>query len=185
MTISNYQKMIAGELYNPYDKELAEKHAQAQAYIDAFNLTAFEDTSERNAILQKLYGSIGSNVEVKKPFYCDYGVNIYIEDNVFINYDCIFLDCNKITIGSHTILGPRVQIYTAVHLLDGVERRKGLESAQEVSIAENVWIGGGAIICPGVHIGSGTTIGAGSVVVSDIPENVVAVGNPCKVIRAL
>lgn len=177
--------MIAGELYNPYDTELAEKHALAQKHIEEFNQTPFNEFSKRGDLLQNLLGNIGANVEVKKPFYCDYGVNIFINDNAFVNYDCIFLDCNKITIGSSTIIGPRVQIYTAVHPVDSEKRSTGLESAKEVNIGDNVWIGGGAIICPGVNIGSGTTIGAGSVVVSDIPENVVAAGNPCKVIRTL
>lgn len=185
MDKSNFQKMLDGELYNPYDDELAEKHALAQSFVEKFNHTAFKDSSGRGSLLKKLCGEIGKNVEVKKPFYCDYGVNIYLKDNVFINYDCIFLDCNKITIGINTVVGPRVQFYTAVHPLDVEKRNSGLESSKEICIGNNVWIGGGAIICPGVSIGAGSTIGAGSVVVTDIPENVVAAGNPCKVIRSL
>jgi maltose O-acetyltransferase len=122
---------------------------------------------------------------LKPTFRCDYGFNITIGTKTFINYDCVFLDCNKITIGDEVQIAPGVHIYTATHPLDPQQRRSGLERALPVAIADGVWLGGGAIICPGVTIGENTVIGAGAVVTRDIPPNVLAVGNPCRVIRPL
>ena len=116
---------------------------------------------------------------------CDYGFNITIGKKTFINYDCVFLDCNNITIGDEVQIAPGVHIYTATHPLDPQQRRSGLERALPVAIADGVWLGGGAIICPGVTIGENTVIGAGAVVTRDLPPNVLAVGNPCRVIRPL
>jgi maltose O-acetyltransferase len=121
---------------------------------------------------------------IQPSFRCDYGYNLLIGRNVFINYDCVFLDCNRITIGDDVQIGPAVQIYTAQHPTDAETRRSGLESALPVTVGDNVWIGGGAILCPGVTIGADTVIGAGSVVTRDLPPGVIAVGNPCRVLRS-
>jgi maltose O-acetyltransferase len=123
---------------------------------------------------------------VLKPWFrCDYGRNIAIGANTFINYDCVFLDCNRITIGREVQIAPRVQIYTATHPLEAAVRRSGVEFALPVAIEDGVWLGGGAIVCPGVTIGENTVVGAGSVVTRDLPAGVLAVGNPCRVLRTL
>ena len=122
---------------------------------------------------------------LQPPFYCDYGYNIKVGERVFFNFNCIVLDVAPVIIGSRTLFGPNVQVYTATHPLNPMERSSGLEFAKPIVIGEDVWIGGSAVICPGVTIGDGTTIGAGSVVTKDIPSTVFAAGNPCKVIRNL
>jgi maltose O-acetyltransferase len=182
---SEKEKMLAGELYTALDPELGALNLRAQLLLHDFNSSTPNEIEKRRTIVPQLFGQIGSNFEVKQPFYCDYGSNIFAGDNLFINYDCVIIDCNVVRLGNNVLLAPKVQIYTAHHPITGDERRTGLELASPVSIGEDVWIGGGAIICPGVTIGAGTTIGAGSVVTKDIPPNVVAVGNPCRVIRFL
>ena len=133
--------------------------------------------------MQKLFGQLGQGSEIKPPFRCDYGSHILAGERLFMNYDCVILDCNLVRIGDRVLFGPKVQIYTASHSLDPSVRKDSWEFALPIDIGSDVWIGGGAIICPGVTIGSGSTIGAGSVVTRDIPAGVLAAGNPCRVIR--
>jgi maltose O-acetyltransferase len=179
------QKMLAGELYLASDPELAAEMLQAASAVRVYNTSEVGDRPTRTKILQALFGSIGSNPIVVPPFHCDYGNNIHAGDNLYMNYGCVILDCNRVHIGDNLLCGPYVQIYTASHPLDPTERLTGRELSAPITIGNNVWIGGGAIICPGVTIGDNTTIGAGSVVVKDIPANVLAVGNPCRVVRSL
>jgi maltose O-acetyltransferase len=182
---SEKQKMLEGDLYLSSDPELVSAHLRAQALLGTFNATPADACVERHAILQELLGSLGEQVVIKPVFRCDYGFNISIGDRTFINYDCIFLDCATIIIGEDVQLGPGVHIYTATHPVEAQTRRSGLEFARPVTIKDGVWLGGGSIICPGVVVGEDTVVGAGSVVTRDLPPNVVAVGNPCRVIRAL
>lgn len=175
--------MLAGELYRSTDPELQRAMAVAQARLRGLNSIPNEDASSRAAKLRELFGEMGNEVQVRSPFACDYGSNIRIGGNSFVNFGCVFLDCNVITIGKDAQIAPGVHIYTALHPLNAEIRRSGLESAQPVTIGENVWIGGQAVICPGVSIGDNAVIGAGSVVVQDIPADALAVGNPCRVIR--
>lgn len=179
------EKMLANEPYIATDPELESMHRKAQGLLDIFNLSRVNESEKRRSILQELFGAIGQMFEIKPPFRCDYGCHIYAKENLYINFDCIILDCNEVHFGSNVLIAPKVQIYTAYHPLDVQMRRSGLEMAAPIIIGDDVWIGGGAIICPGVTIGNNTTIGAGSVVTKDIPANVVAVGNPCKVIKDL
>lgn len=181
---TEYEKMLAGELYDASDEQLMQMRVKARELMREYNLSIY-DKSLRREILQKLLGKIGSNTEIQAPFFCDYGTHIEVGDNFFANFNCVFLDCNHIRIGYNVFLGPNVQIYTAYHPVRASERIKGPELAQSITIGDNVWIGGGTIICAGVTIGSNTTIGAGSVVVKDIPANVVALGNPCRVLRGV
>jgi len=181
---TEYQKMLAGELYDAGDGELMSLRIKARELIHACNQTMY-DKEKRSAILQQLGIKAGSNIDIQVPFFCDYGCHIETGDNFFANFNCIFLDCNYIKIGDNVFLGPGVQIYTAHHPVIAAERIKGPELASPVTIGNNVWVGGGSIICAGVSIGDNTTIGAGSVVVKNIPANVVAVGNPCTVIKKL
>ncbi|MCT7984507.1 sugar O-acetyltransferase [Laspinema sp. A4] len=179
------QRMLAGEPYLATDPELVALLARSQRILHRFNLCVPDATQERQQLIQELFGRIGTGSEVKPPFRCDYGFNIFAGDGLFINYDCVILDCNTVRLGDRVLIGPKVQIYTATHPLNPTERKDGWESALPVEIGSDVWIGGGAIICPGVTIGEGSTIGAGSVVTRDLPPRVVAAGNPCRVIRHL
>ncbi|WP_341525560.1 sugar O-acetyltransferase [Nostoc sp. UHCC 0302] len=179
------QKMLAGELYLAEDPELTAESQQASRLLRRYNSTTVEQQEQRQQILQELFGKIGQKIIIVPPFHCDYGSNIYAGNGLYMNYGCVILDCNKVEIGENVLCAPYVQIYTAYHPLEPEIRLSGRELAAPIKIGNNVWIGGGAIICPGVTIGDGTTIGAGSVVVKDIPENVVAAGNPCRIIRHL
>ncbi|RUR84058.1 sugar O-acetyltransferase [Chlorogloeopsis fritschii PCC 9212] len=181
------QKMLAGELYLSTDPELVIERQRARRLARLYNATTEEELEQRSQILQELFGKLGQNFEVVPPFLCDYGSNIYAGKNLYMNFGCVILDCNTVHIGDNLLCAPYVQIYTAYHPTDPIQRltHRELELAAPVTIGNNVWIGGGAIICPGVTVGDNTTIGAGSVVVKDIPANVVAAGNPCRVIRSL
>ncbi len=176
--------MIAGELYDASDKQLFAMRVHARAAVQEYNQTVY-DRDQRSLLLAGLFQKTGKNIDVQTPFYCDYGVHIEVGDNFFANFNCVFLDCNYIKMGNNVFLGPAVQIYTAFHPVDASQRIKGTELALPVIIGDNVWIGGSVVICAGVTVGNNTTIGAGSVVVKDIPENVLAAGNPCRVIRNL
>jgi len=180
---SEYEQILAGRMYDASDPELVHRRARARGLTRRFNLSREDEEEMRASLLAELLGEVGADVLVEPPFQCDYGSQIQIGDQVAINFNCVVLDCASVRIGDHALLGPSVQIYTAEHPVDPGERRRGLESAAAVTIEENVWIGGGAIVCPGVRIGAGTTVGAGSVVVRDLPPGVLAVGNPCRVVR--
>lgn len=177
--------MLAGELYRATDLELTATHLHAQQLTARFNVLKMEDIEDRHAALSELLGSIGDGTIVKPAFRCDYGWNIRIGSDCFINYDCVLLDCNRIEIGNEVQLGPGVHIYTATHPLDAGSRRSGLEYALPVHVEDGVWLGGGSIVCPGVRIGENTVVGAGSVVLRSLPANVLAVGNPCRIVRKL
>ena len=182
---SEKEKMLAGELYNAFDAQLSEERLNARLLISGFNLSPENQPEERMAILKSLIPNAGARLYIQPPFFCDYGTNIHIGDSVFFNFNCVILDVMKVTIGNETMFGPNVQIYTATHPVNWKERATGLEFAKPVTIGRNVWIGGSTVICPGVTIGDRTIIGAGSVVTKDIPADVVAAGNPCRIIRSL
>ncbi len=178
------EKMLAGELYDPLDPELILARNRARLLCLRLNATTEEQKLERAEIVEALFGT-PTDVWLQPPFFCDYGSNIELGRRVFFNFNCVVLDVTTVRIGDFTLIGPAVQIYTATHPIDPAQRRSGLEFAKPVEIGADVWIGGGAIICPGVTIGSRTVIGAGSVVTGDIPDDVFAAGNPCRVIRPL
>lgn len=178
---SEKSKMVAGELYDPTDPELTAERADARELCRLLSLSPGEDIP---GLLSRLFGG-GGPYSVTPPFFCDYGYNISLGDEAYLNANCVVLDVCRVSIGARTLLGPGVNIYGALHPMQASERRTGLESGKPVSIGPDCWIGGGAIICPGVTIGAGTVIGAGSVVTRDIPSSVFAAGNPCRVIRQL
>lgn len=178
-------KMLAGELYRAADPELVADIRQAQGLLVRYNATSEEETDERTALLRELLGFCGACSVIKPVFACDYGYNIRLGRNAFINFNCIFLDCAPIEIGDNLEMGPAVQIYTAAHPLEADVRRSGLEYARPIRIGNDVWIGGGAIILPGVTIGDRSVIGAGSVVVHDVLAATVVAGNPARIIREL
>jgi maltose O-acetyltransferase len=178
------QKMLAGELYDPLDAELCAERQRARDLCQALNATREEQKEERARILKELLGR-ETDAWIQPPFFCDYGTNISVGTKVFFNFNCVVLDVMPVRIGSNVLFGPSVQIYTATHPIRAHERRSWLEMARPVEIGSDVWVGGGAIICPGVKIGDRTVIGAGSVVTRDMPADVVAAGNPCRVLRVL
>lgn len=179
------QKMLLGKLYNARDPELSSERVKARLLLKALNDSREDEEEKRNGILKELLPHSGKDFWLQPPFYCDYGTNIIIGDGVFFNFNCVVLDVMQVSIGSRTMFGPNVQIYTATHPINFRERASGLEYAKPISIGEDVWIGGSVVICPGVTIGDRSVIGAGSVVTKDIPSDVFAAGNPCKVIRSL
>ena len=181
---SEKEKMLAGKLYNADDPELTAARTNARRLTRLFNTSTEEMTDTRLKILSELLGQAGTGLWVEPPFYCDYGFNIFIGDNTYLNFNCVLLECNIIRIGKNVQIAPTVQIYTAYHPIIAAERIKGPELAAPVTIDDNVWLGG-AIICPDVTIGQNSVIGAGSVVTNSIPANVVAAGNPCRIIRQL
>lgn len=184
MQKTEYQKMLAGELYNSYEEMLVRMRVHVRSLLQVYNQTAY-DKVQRSMLLHHVLGKVGDNIDIQTPFFCDYGCHIEVGDNFYANFNCVILDCNYVRIGNNSMFGPGVQVYTAHHPVIAAERIKGPEYATAVTIGDNVWIGGGAIICPGVTIGDNTTIGAGSVVTKNIPSNVLAVGNPCRVIKNL
>ena len=179
------EKMLDGELYLASDRELTKMHLKARRLLHQFNSSQPQDVSQRIQIARRLFGNIGDRFTVKPPFYCDYGCHIIAGDNLYINYDCTIVDCNMVYLGNNVLIAPKVQIYTAYHPTDPQTRLSQKELAAPITIGDNVWLGGGAIVCPGVTIGNNVTIGAGSVVTQDIPNNVVAVGNPCRVVKVV
>lgn len=189
--MTEFEKMINGQEYNTKDKELRTMSSRAKNLIREYNMLPAEDINEREKKIKEILGKCGKNVRINQPFYVDYGCNISVGDNVVINMNCTFLDTSKIIIGNNVLIAPDVKIYTAVHPLRG-EERMIINSDGSVDIRTNplpvtigndVWIGGGTIIISGVTIGNNVVIGAGSVVTKSIPDNVIAYGNPCKVVR--
>ncbi len=185
MEPSEKEKMVIGLPYNPIDRELVSARVQARLAQRAFNNSAPDNGKELKRLLKVLVPNQQKSCFIQPPFYCDYGFNLYLGERVFLNFNCVALDAAPIHIGHRTMLGPNVQLYTATHPLNAKERASGIESAKAIAIGQDVWIGGNVTICPGVTIGDGTVIGAGSVVTKDIPANVLAVGNPCKVIKPI
>lgn len=179
------EKMLDGELYNAMDPVLYAERIRAKELLYDYNHTRPSEKEIRERILRELLGSTGDNFLIEQPFNCDYGYNIRVGENFYANVGCTILDVAPVTIGDNVMLAPNVNIYTAGHPLDAEIRNSGLEYAYPVNIGNNVWIGGNVTIVPGVTIGDNTVIGAGSVVTKDIPANVVAVGNPCRVVREI
>src|SRR4051794_14010106 len=178
------QKMLAGELYDPMAAELVAARARARKLCEVLNGTPEAEQETRRKILQELFGKGGDSVWMQPPFFCDYGSNIELGQRVFFNFNCVVLDVCTVQIGSFTLFGPAVQVYTPMHPLNAEQRRRE-EFGKPVTIGSDVWVGGGAIILPSVNIGDRAVIGAGSVVTRDIPGGVFAAGNPCRVVREI
>ncbi len=184
--------MLNGDYYDSRDPELIKAYHRARKLLKRYNNLDSDLFQEREHILNELFEFKGAGVWIETPFYCDYGENISIGENTFVNTNCMFLDDNKISIGENGLIAPYVQIYTATHPLKASDRivqqgpgTRYLTSTKPVLIGDNVWIGGNSVIFPGVTIGNNVTVGAGSVVTKDIPDNVLAYGNPCEIKRKL
>lgn len=181
---SEKAKMLAGEPFNPLDSTLVNEREAARDLCRELNFAREGDVDTRRRVLSQLFASGGETVWMQPPFYCDYGSNIYLGKNVYFNFNCVVLDVCEVRIGDHVFFGPAVQIYTGSHPINPMMRRDE-EFGKPITIGSDVWIGGAAVLCPGIEIGSESVIGAGSVVTKDIPSGVVAVGNPCRVLRKL
>lgn len=190
------EKCLAGEWYDCHNPIFLEYKQKARLLLREYNSLEYNQKAKKTEILKEMLGSMGDNVSIGLPFICDYGCNIHIGNNVSINMNCTLVDCNKITIGNNVLIASNVQMYTATHpveLADRLTPNWDSESGEyfcrtyalPITIGNGCWIGGGVIILPGVTIGNGTVIGAGSIVTKDIPDNCLAVGNPCRVVRKI
>jgi maltose O-acetyltransferase len=184
-TRSMRERMLAGDLYIADDPELGEHSSAALDLMTAYNATTVRQGPLRRQLLEQLVGSVGEGTEVRPPFFVDYGSNIRIGARCFANFGLVALDVAAITIGDDVQIGPNVQLLTPTHPVEPGPRREKWEAAEPITIGDNVWLGGGAIVLPGVTIGDNTVVGAGSVVTRDLPPDVVAVGNPARVIRSV
>lgn len=185
--MSQVERMLSGKLYSCMvkDEQREKMLSDKNDFLDAFNATGYAEDDRREALVRGIFAKVGKNCRINKPFHCDYGCNISVGDNFYANYDCIILDVNRVNIGDNVWFAPRVSVYTAGHPIDKDVRSSGLEYGYEVNIGDDVWIGGNTVINPGVTIGSNVVIGSNSVITKDIPDNVVAAGNPCRVIRQI
>ena len=183
MSRTEREKMVSGELYNPGDAALEAERAATRLWLADFNAAFAAPKAQRRLLLRKRFGSVGDDVDIRSPFFCDYGFNIHVGNRVFLNFNCVILDVAEVFIGDDTQIGPAVQIYAADHPRDPVERRSGLELGRPVRIGRNVWIGGGSVIVPGVTIGDDAIIGAGAVVTRDVAAGATVVGNPARPVR--
>ncbi|HCN48839.1 MAG TPA: maltose acetyltransferase [Chryseobacterium sp.] len=178
------EKCAAGLLYNAnYDKELIQERIACKDLCQEYNELKNSDTEKRGELLRRILGSVKENVCIEPSFWCDYGYNIEVGENFYANHNLVILDCAKVEFGDNVFIGPNCSFYTAGHPLDAKKRNEGLEYAHPIKLGDNVWLGGNVVVLPGVSIGSNSVIGAGSVVTKDIPEYVVAVGNPCRVVK--
>ena len=183
--MSEKEKMLLGEPYDPYAPILVALRKNAQRLTEALNRTSADAAERRRELVERLFGSVGENACIASPFNCDYGFNIHVGDHFYANYGCVILDEAEVRIGRHALLGPQVGIYTAMHPFDPVERARGTETARPVTIGDDCWIGGHATIAPGVTLGNNVIVGAGAVVTRSFGDNLVIAGNPAKVIRTL
>jgi len=179
------QKMLAGEMYDPADPELMTLRQRARQLFEAFNQTGIDEPERRTSLLKTLLGSTGRNITIEPAFYCDYGENIHVGEDFFANFGCVILDVAEVRLGNNCMLAPQVGIYTATHPLDPVARRSGREYAKPITIGNDCWIGGMAVINPGVTLGDNVVVASGAVVTKSFGDNVVLGGNPARVIRTI
>lgn len=182
---SEKEKMIAGNLYNPSDSILVKERRHARITCGAYNKSHPDEKIRRKELLEDLLDNKPHNLYIEPPFYCDYGYNIQLGDNVYMNFNCCILDVSVVKIGNNTMFGPNVQIYTATHPLEYKARNSGIEYAKPIAIGDNVWVGGNATICPGVTIGNNVVVAAGAVVTKSFPDDVVIGGNPARIIKTI
>ncbi len=178
------EKMLAGELYDAnYNEELKKERQKVKDLCYEYNQIKPSNHEERNKIMKIILGKTKGDFFIEQPFMCDYGYNIEIGKNFYANHNLIILDSNKVKFGDNVLIAPNCGFYTAGHPIEVEQRNKGLEYAKPIEVGNNVWIGGNVVVLPGVRIGDNCIIGAGSIVTKDIPENSIAVGNPCRVIK--
>ena len=179
------EKLLSCQMYNDFDDDLFQRRVAAKKLFRAYNRTEDDQTETRQKLMSELFKSVGKNVWIEPDFRCEFGKNISIGDDVYINFGCVILDCAEVSIGANTLIGPNLGIYAPNHAIDAEERIKGGCIAAPVHIGRNVWLGGDVKILGGVNIGDNAIVGTGSIVTKDIPANVIAVGNPCRVLRQI
>ncbi|WP_408069650.1 sugar O-acetyltransferase [Butyrivibrio sp. JL13D10] len=179
------ERMLANLPYKAWMDGLGEERMETKKKIYKFNNLEPEKQDEKNILIKDILGKTGENVNIEAPFHCDYGYNIEVGENFFANYNLVILDVARVKIGDNAQIAPNVSIYTAGHPIHPDSRNSGYEYGIDVTIGDNVWIGGNSCIMPGVTIGNNVVIGAGSVVTKDLPDNVIAVGNPCRIVRKI
>lgn len=179
------ERMLSGGLYIASDSELRKEFKRAKKFVRKFNATTEDEIDLRTDLIKGIFKRAGKNCYIEPPFHCDYGCRISVGDNFYANYDAIIIDVNDVIIGDNVLLGPRVGIYTAGHPIDADIRNELLEYGKKIKIGNNVWVGGNTVFNPGVTVGDNVVIGSGSVVTKDIPSNVIAAGNPCRVLREI
>ncbi|MDO5449691.1 MAG: sugar O-acetyltransferase [Akkermansia sp.] len=183
--LSAWEKMQRDMIYDDFDEDLFHRRVAAKTIFKQYNKTTDEQVEERRRLMESLFGRVGSNVYVEPDFTCEFGKNIFIGDNVYINFGAVLLDCSRITIGNNVLIGPNVGMYSANHSLDPEERAQGALIGGRITIGDKAWIAGDVKIMAGVTIGEGAVIGCGSIVTHDIPPRTLAAGNPCRVIRPI
>ena len=183
--MTTWERLRAGLVYDDFDCDLFERRVAAKKLFRAYNRTEDDETELRERLMRELFGSVGRDVWIEPDFRCEFGRNIRIEDNVYINFGCVILDCAEVTIGANALLGPNIGLYAVNHSNDPIERTAGVCYGKPIHIGRDVWMGGNAVVLAGVTIGDGSVIGAGSVVTKDVPAGVIAAGNPCRVIREI
>ena len=182
---SEKEKMLSGKPYKAFCEELVNERSRARKLVHAYNQLAPGETTQQQDILRELLGTYGKQFLMEPPFKCDYGYNIHLGENFYSNFNLVILDCAEVHIGNNALIGPDVGIYTAGHPVHPELRNQGYEFAFPVKIGDSVWIGGHVVMNPGVTIGDQVVIGSGSVVTRDIPSGVIAMGNPCRVLREI
>lgn len=179
------EKMLASELYNPSDKELCDLRYKARILCEEINKSSIVDKEKRVSLLKELFGSCGDNIDIEPDFHCDYGCNIHVGENFFANFNCVILDVAEVRIGKNCLLAPQVGIYTATHPVKASERYKGVELGKPITIGDNCWIGGHAVINPGVTLGNNVVVASGAVVTKSFGDNVVIGGSPARVLKEI
>lgn len=179
------ERMLAGLPYKAWLDGLSEERMENKKKIYEYNICRPNEKEKIEKLIREILNKAGKNINIEAPFHCDYGKNIEVGDNFFANYNCTILDVGKVIIGHNVMFAPNVSLYSAGHPIHPHSRNSGYEYGMGITIGNNVWIGGSVVINPGVHIGNNVVIGSGSVVTKDIPDNMIAVGNPCKVIREI
>lgn len=183
--MTEWEKMQAGLVYNDFDRDLFERRVEAKKIFREYNRSSDNETDKRQSLMQRLFKKVGKNVWIEPDFRCEFGKNITIGDDIYINFGCVILDCGQVSIGSNTLIGPNVGLFSGNHATEAEERAVGGLIPKPITIGRRVWICGNVSVVPGVTIGDDTIIGAGSVVTRDIPAGVVAAGNPCRVLREI
>ena len=177
------ERMLSELPYKAWEDGLEEERKESRKRVHRYNNLPPEAEKEKDALIREIFGKTGENIFVEAPFRCDYGTHIEAGNNFYANFNCVILDVAKVVIGENVMFAPNVAVYTAGHPVHPDSRNSGYEYGIGVTIGDNVWVGGNSVINPGVHIGNNVVIGSGSVVTKDIPDNAIAVGNPCRVIR--
>lgn len=183
--MTEWEKMQQGLVYNDFDRDLFDRRVEAKKLFREYNRTSDDEVDKRLSLMRRLFKSVGENVWIEPDFRCEFGKNITIGDDVYINFGCVVLDCGQVSIGSNTLIGPNVGLYSGNHVTDAQERAEGGLIPKPITIGSRVWLCGNVTVVPGVTIGDDTIIGAGSVVTHDIPSGVIAAGNPCRVLRTI